>query len=228
MELHAYLQGALVLPPPERVAPTTFTRESYSCLGSRGDSPSQSKRATPTRHQDAVAALGAAGRFLLTPQRAELERIRSLQETGLLDSPPEERFDWVVRAARNFFKVSCATLSLISSDKQFLKSVSGAERRDIPRQLAFCSETIRQNAIVVSNDAAADERFAYHPFVLGEPFIRFYAGYPLHGPRGWNIGSLCLIDVRPRSFPLKRQQQLREFAGIIQRQIDAETGGYPC
>jgi GAF domain-containing protein len=59
--------------------------------------------------------------------------------------------------------------------------------------------------------------------VIGEPFIRFYAGYPLHGPRGWNIGSLCIINRKPRQFPASEQQVLRALAAVVQNRIDAQT-----
>jgi GAF domain-containing protein len=75
----------------------------------------------------------------------------------------------------------------------------------------------------VINDTLADHRWASNTLVVGEPHIRFYAGYPLHGPRGWNIGSLCIIDDKPRSFGPSEQQILRALAAIVQRNIDART-----
>jgi GAF domain-containing protein len=77
--------------------------------------------------------------------------------------------------------------------------------------------------MLIINDTHADLRFANNPLVVGEPHIRFYAGYPLHGPRGWNIGTLCVIDQKPRAFPPSDQQVLRTLARIVQGHIDART-----
>ncbi len=77
--------------------------------------------------------------------------------------------------------------------------------------------------MLIINDTLTDERFASNPLVVGEPHIRFYAGYPLPGPRGWNIGTLCVIDQKPRAFPPAEQQVLRTLAAIVQDRVDART-----
>ncbi|KRE91816.1 hypothetical protein ASG86_01250 [Arthrobacter sp. Soil764] len=173
--------------------------------------------------EHALAALGAAGRYLLTPEQAETERLKSLRETDLLRTGAEESFDRVVAATREFFNVGAASLSLIGRNTQHFKSALGPLRSQTPRQIALCAATVEQNSMLIINDTLTDDRFASNPLVLGEPHIRFYAGYPLHGPRGWNIGTLCIIDQKPRPFPPSEQQVLRILAAIAQKYIDAKT-----
>ncbi|MDT0196966.1 GAF domain-containing protein [Arthrobacter sp. AB6] len=217
LELHAYLHGALSLPEFER---------GYSA-GS-GPAAAQPPGKGP-RHgrgragEDALAGLGAAGRFLLTPERAEEERLQSLRETDLLHGGTVEIFDQVVETAKDYFGVGAASLSLIAENTQFLKSVVGPLREETPREVALCTHTVRLNTMLIINDTLTDDRFATNPLVIGEPFIRFYAGYPLHGPRGWNIGTLCVIDQRPRAFSASDQQVLRTLATIVQNNINART-----
>lgn len=227
-ELSAYLHGALSLPEAEHhvdvgagadgldqgSVPLAVTEPSaWSVEHSAG--------AETVADEDVLAALGAAGRSLLTPERAEAERLQSLHETGLLDSRADSIYDQVVVAAKEFFGVSTASLSVIAEDAQFLKSAVGPLREETPREIALCTRTVEANSMLVINDTHADDRFAANPLVVGEPFIRFYAGYPLHGPRGWNIGSLCIIDQEPRAFPASEQEVLRAMAAVVQNRIDA-------
>lgn len=216
-ELHAYLHGALALPEFERgysagTEPMPAQPQGEGRQHGRGSAG-----------EDALAGLGAAGRFLLTPERAEEERLQSLRETDLLHTGTVDIFDQVVETARDYFGVGAASLSLIAENSQFLKSVVGPLREETPREIALCTHTVRLNTMLVVNDTLTDDRFATNPLVVGEPFIRFYAGYPLHGPRGWNIGTLCVIDHRPRAFSASDQQVLRTLATIVQNNINART-----
>jgi hypothetical protein len=217
-ELQAFLLWVLALPWDERGRRPVGASTELSTGTSRQLSGGRKRSG-----EDAVAALGAAGRFLLPPERAEAERLESLRETDLLHTGPEDSFDRVVVAAKEYFHVGAASLSLIAEDTQYLKSAVGPLREETPREIAFCSQTVQRNSMFVINDTLADHRWASNTLVVGEPHIRFYAGYPLHGPRGWNIGSLCIIDDKPRSFGPSEQQILRALAAIVQRNIDART-----
>lgn len=99
----------------------------------------------------------------------------------------------------------------------------GPLREETPRDIALCTQTVQQDSMLVINDTLADDRFASNPLVVGEPHIRFYAGFPLHGPRGWNIGTLCVIDQQPRAFSASDRQVLQTLARIVQNRIDART-----
>lgn len=155
------------------------------------------------------------------PDENEQQRLESLASTELLNSPAEERFDRITRLAQQLFGVSTATVALVADDRQFLKSLAGSLERVIPKADAFCTHTIKTPNTMVVEDAREDERFSTNPLVLGNPNIRFYAGQPLQGPGGWNIGTLCLIDQQPRSFSVEQEQILRDLAAIVQREINA-------
>lgn len=227
-ELSAYLQGALSLPEVEHHFDVGAGGKGIDAVsGPLSVAKPSSGTAWPSAggvsvdDEDLLAALGAAGRSLLSPERAEVERLQSLHETGLLDTGMRTFYDKVVVAAKEFFGVSTASVSLIAADTQFLKSAVGPLREETPREIAFCARTVEANSMLVVNDTLTDDRFSVNPLVVGEPFIRFYAGYPLHGPRGWNIGSLCIIDQEPRAFPGSEQEVLRAMAAVVQNRIDS-------
>ncbi len=153
----------------------------------------------------------------------EERRLESLGATELLDTPAEEGFDRITRLARTLFGVSTATVALVADDRQFLKSVAGNLESNIARANAFCSHTILTPETLVVEDAREDDRFSANPLVLGQPNIRFYAGQPLQGPGGWNIGTLCIIDQTPRTFDDEQRQVLRDLAAVVQREINVRT-----
>lgn len=153
----------------------------------------------------------------------EEKRLASLAATELLDSPAEEGFDRITRLAQQLFGVSTATVALVADDRQYLKSLAGSLERVIPRADAFCTHTIKTPNTLVIEDARQDDRFRSNPLVLGQPNIRFYAGQPLQGPGGWNIGTLCLIDQQPRTFTPEQEQILRDLAAIVQREINVRA-----
>jgi hypothetical protein len=227
-ELDNYLHGPVVR---SELEPGQGIRGERAVPGGRQEISRRTHVGKPVRppgdqqsaRDHALSALGASGKFLLTPEQAERERLKSLLETNLLHTGAEEQFDRIVAATRKFFNVGAASLSLIDGDVQHFKSVVGPLRDETPRQTALCTATVERNSMLIINDALTDESFASNPLVVGEPHIRFYAGYPLHGPRGWNIGTLCIIDQKPRDFPPSDQQVLRILAAIAQSYIDART-----
>lgn len=128
------------------------------------------------------------------------QRLRALRELLILDTPPEARFDRIVAFAAGEFEVPIALISLIDRDRQWFKARVGLEVCETAREVSFCGHAILQPAVFTVLDAARDPRFADNPLVLGAPFIRFYAGAPLVLPGGAAVGTLCLIDTRPRTF----------------------------
>jgi sigma-B regulation protein RsbU (phosphoserine phosphatase) len=153
----------------------------------------------------------------------EAKRLESLDETELLDTAAEEGFDRVTKLAQQLFGVSGAAVSLIAEDRQFLKSAAGDLDVNVPRADSFCTHTILTSDTLIVEDAAKDARFSRHPAVLGEADIRFYAGHPLQGPGGHNIGALCIVDQQPHAFDDEQQGVLQDLAAIIQREIDVRT-----
>lgn len=126
-----------------------------------------------------------------------LEVLRSLR---VLDTPAEERFDRITRAAAHFFGVPIALVSLVDASRQWFKSRYGLEAAETPRDVSFCGHAILASGPLLVEDALRDERFADNPLVVGPPFVRFYAGVPLRGPGNAPLGTLCVVDRVPRAF----------------------------
>ena len=129
----------------------------------------------------------------------EPDRLQALRQLLILDTPPEERFDRLTAFAAQEFDVPTALLSLIDDDRQWFKSRVGVDSCETPRSISFCGHAILQDDIMVVPDVKQDERFIDNPLVTGEPHIQFYAGAPLKLPGGQNVGTLCLIDNKPRT-----------------------------
>ena len=129
----------------------------------------------------------------------EPDRLQALRQLLILDTPPEERFDRLTAFAAQEFDVPTALLSLIDDDRQWFKSRVGVDSCETPRSISFCGHAILQDDIMVVPDVKQDERFFDNPLVTGEPHIQFYAGAPLKLPGGQNVGTLCLIDNKPRT-----------------------------
>ncbi|MGE0099506.1 MAG: GAF domain-containing protein [Hydrogenophaga sp.] len=130
----------------------------------------------------------------------EAQRLRTLRELLILDTPPEERFDRISAFAAKEFDVPMALVSLVDRDRQWFKSNFGLEDRETPRDTSFCGHAILQPDALVVPDALKDPRFRDNPMVLGKPYIRFYAGAVLRLPYGHVVGTLCVMDRRPRQF----------------------------
>ena len=114
----------------------------------------------------------------------EALRIETLREFLILDTPPEERFDNLTRAAASFFRVQIAVVSLVDVNRQWFKSICGLDASETPRDVSFCGHAILQNEVLVIEDALLDARFSDNPLVVGGPKIRFYAGAPLTASNG--------------------------------------------
>ncbi|WP_430407300.1 GAF domain-containing protein [Hydrogenophaga sp.] len=130
----------------------------------------------------------------------EAQRLRALRELLILDTPPEERFDRIAAFAAREFDVPMALVSLVDRDRQWFKSNFGLEDRETPRDTSFCGHAISERDALVVPDALEDPRFRDNPMVVGKPHIRFYAGCVLRLPYGQVVGTLCVLDRRPRRF----------------------------
>ncbi|MGP9832824.1 GAF domain-containing protein [Marinobacter sp. NSM] len=110
-------------------------------------------------------------------------------------------------------------VSLIDKDRQWFKSCYGLGVRETARDISFCGHAILGADTFVVENALQDERFAENPLVTGEPDIRFYAGAPLEDRNGFRLGTLCLIDKKPRTFSSDDQKTLRDFADLVEREF---------
>ena len=160
---------------------------------------------------------------MLAPDKPanEAERIKTLQGLNVLDTPAEERFDRVARLAKRLFNVPIALVSLVDSDRQWFKSCFGLCASETSRDLSFCGHAILGDQILLIQDATLDLRFHDNPLVIGDPGIRFYAGYPLTVGHGAKLGTLCLIDVRPRDLDDEERDLLRDLARMADQELAA-------
>ena len=144
-------------------------------------------------------------------------RLAALHDLGLLDTEPEPCYDRIVLLAKRIFDVPIALVTLVDKDRQFFKACDGLDVRETSREVSFCAHALLRDDIMIVTDARSESRFSSNPLVIGEPGIRFYAGAPLITPQGHAIGTLCLVDLKPRHQGLNQHDQtmLRDLAGII-------------
>ena len=158
----------------------------------------------------------AASPSVAAPQtQGEIYRLAVLHSYGLLDSPADAAFDAMTRMIARLFGVPTVLISLMDDERQWFKSRVGLDVCETAREVSFCRYIIEDDAPLVVPDAQTDPRFADNPLVTGEPHIRFYAGAPLRVPEGVTLGTLCLIDTRPREFSAQDMKQLGELADLV-------------
>lgn len=151
----------------------------------------------------------------------ESTRLDTLRALDILDTLPEERFDRLTRLAKRLFDVPIALVSLVDADRQWFKSCVGLPVSETSRDISFCGHAILGDEILMIPDTLLDERFHDNPLVTGEPNIRFYAGYPLRVPNGSKLGTLCLLDVEPRSLSAEDRELLRDLALMAEQELAA-------
>ena len=149
----------------------------------------------------------------------ESQRLDALRACAVLDTPPEARFDRLTRLAARLFDVPIALVSLIDAERQWFKSRVGLDATQTGRDISFCGHAILSPEILEIPDALLDARFADNPLVTGAPGIRFYAGAPLRVGGDHLVGTLCLIDTRPRQLDDAQRQSLRDLADCVQDEL---------
>src|SRR4029077_7369876 len=157
-----------------------------------------------------------------TPPNEE-ERLAELEGLNLLDTPSEADFDQVTARLTTLFKVPMALVTLVDKNRQWFKSQAGlpadlAEARSTSRDVSLCGHVIAKDEVLIVRDLLRDPRFANNPFVK-EQGLRFYAGVPLRGPNGFPIGTLSILDTKPREMTMQEQDLLKMIAGDVMEQI---------
>src|SRR5437763_2443650 len=157
-----------------------------------------------------------------TPPNEEA-RLAELDGLSLLDTNPEPEFDQVTERLTKLFRVPIALLTLIDKNRQWFKSQAGlpadlAEARSAPRDVSICGHVVANDEVLIVRDLARDQRFANNPF-LKEHGLRFYAGVPLRGPNGLPVGSLCILDTKPKDMSQQEQDLLKMIAADVMEQL---------
>ncbi len=147
----------------------------------------------------------------------ESERLLALRALEVLDTPPEEEFDVIVRLAAQICGTPIALVSLVDEHRQWFKARVGLEAAETPRDISFCSHAILGDKLMEVPDTGADPRFRDNPLRTGAPNMQFYAGVPLTTGSGHKLGTLCVIDRTPRELTEKQRAGLEALAGQVVR-----------
>jgi len=153
----------------------------------------------------------------------ETQRLMSLHSLRILDTPSEDRYDRITRMAKRLFNVEICLVSLVDSDRQWFKSRQGLDACETSREISFCGHAILDEGVFIVEDTAKDDRFADNPLVTGAPFIRFYAGCPIKSPDGFRIGTLCLIDPKPREMTPEDVETLEDLGAMIEDEVKVSS-----
>ncbi|MFK7951298.1 MAG: PAS domain-containing protein [Ekhidna sp.] len=147
---------------------------------------------------------------------SELKRIEALEEYDILDSTPEKEFNEIIELASAMFGAPISFISLIESERQWFKAIKGLSVNEAERKHAFCNYTIDQpEGYLIINDAVNDHRFVNNPYVVDNPKIRSYAGAALATKDGYHIGTICVIDNKPRNFDEKDAALLKIISNRV-------------
>jgi GAF domain-containing protein len=142
----------------------------------------------------------------------EHARLDLLRQYGVLDTAAEPAFDEITARAAAICQTPISLLSFVDRDRTWFKSNVGLELREIPRDDSFCAHAICQDEPYVTPDMLADDRFSRNPLVTRKPHLRFYAGIPLRSPEGLALGTLCVIDRKPRELTAQQVDELKDLA----------------
>ena len=150
----------------------------------------------------------------------ETARLSAARRLDIFDTPNERAFDHIVTLVKSALQLPIAAVGLIDEDRQWFKSISGLEVCEVSRQQSFCTTTIRRREPTIVSDAIEDPRFRDHPAVVGEPYLRCYAGAPLIMPDGYQVGALCAAGYEPRAFSANEVSLLTQLADCVVREMD--------
>lgn len=143
----------------------------------------------------------------------EKERLRELESYNIMDSETEEDFDNLASLASEICKTNISMVSLLDDKRQWFKSTCGFNVRETPKEQAFCAHAIKYpNEPFIVPDARKDHRFSDNPLVVAEPFVVFYAGIPLISENGFPLGTLCVLDHKPKELSKEQLEALKKLA----------------
>ncbi len=146
----------------------------------------------------------------------EDSRLAALSEYGVSSGSMEVELERIISLTSNLFEVPIVLISLVEWERQIFPAKMGVDVCETDRSVSFCAHALRQSDVFVVLDATLDPRFFDNPLVIDEPKIRFYAGAPLITPSGFGLGTLCVIDTKPRnSFGEDDQRNLRDLASLV-------------
>ena len=150
----------------------------------------------------------------------ESERLLAIRRYAVLDTPPEVAFDRITRLASRLLNVPIVLVTITDQERNWFKSACGTDVPETSRDLSFCAHAILTDEPTVVADLRRDRRFASNALVTGQPHIRFYAGAPLRTSDGFNLGTLCALDLQPRELTSNERALLKDLAAIVMDELD--------
>jgi len=150
----------------------------------------------------------------------EVKRLKVLWQYDVLDTVPEEVFDDLTDLAAHICEAPVALISLVDENRQWFKSRVGTSLKETSRDVSFCAHAILNDGLLVISDATKDPRFSDNPLVTGPQKIRFYAGAPLVTPDGHALGTLCVLDKKPRKLRSEQRKALYVLAHHVVSQLE--------
>jgi len=162
--------------------------------------------------------------FMIKPIKPidETQRLQALYSLNILDTPRDERFDRLTRMAKRIFDVPVALVTLLDSERQWVKSCAGIMMGNLPRDMSFCGHAILGDDVFVIPDMLKDKRFINNPMVIDpRTKVRFYAGCPIKSLGGSKLGTLCILDQKPREFSKEDHENLEDLAAMVERELSA-------
>ena len=150
----------------------------------------------------------------------EAERLNALRRYQILDTPPDGAFDHIAAMAASFFAVPIAIISLVDEDRIWFKSHHGVEANQVGRDVGLCASAILSPEVYHLRDALQDVHAMANPLVAGSLGFRFYAAAPLRTHDGFNLGTLCVIDRKPRDLTSAESAMLTKMAALVIDQME--------
>jgi serine/threonine protein kinase len=169
------------------------------------------------------AHLAESGRHRVDPSilpANEEERMRAVRRYEILDTPPDGAFDRITALAARILSVPMAIVSVVDHDRIWFKSHHGLEVEQIGRDAGLCASAILHDGPWVIEDARTDPRALANPLVASEFGLQFYAGVPLHTRDGFNLGTLCVLDVEPRVITPEEVATLHDLAAMVMSELE--------
>jgi serine/threonine protein kinase len=150
----------------------------------------------------------------------EEQRMKAVERYNILDTPPDGAFDRLTRMAARIFDVPAAIVSIVDHDRIWFKSHFGVEATEIGRDPGLCDSAILSDELLHIRDALTDPRAMANPLVSGPMGVRFYAGVPLKTQDGYNLGTFCVLDTKPRELTPGQQELLKDFAAMVMHEME--------
>jgi signal transduction histidine kinase len=168
-----------------------------------------------------MSSVNALDKPIAASQRPnEAERLQALRSYGILDTAVEPAFDDITRIASYVCQTPISLISLVDEGRQWFKSEVGLGMRETPLDQSICAHALLEHSFLEVQDTTKDARFDCNPLVTGEPHLRFYAGALLRTPDGLPLGTVCVLDNKPRQLSAEQRDILAALARQVMSQME--------